>query len=88
MFTTSEDWVKTRDAEKILCISERSLLRLRKNKTLLAGTCWRRTIPNNLNSHIIYNIHECLEILNGISKATEMEVDLLAKDEKLEVIEE
>lgn len=88
MFSRSEDWVKTRDAEKILCISERSLLRLRKNKTLLAGKCWRRTIPDNLNSNVIYNIPKCQEVLNGATAAAEMEADLLAKSVKREVIEE
>ena len=87
MFSKHEDWVKTRDAEKILCISERSLLRLRKNKTLIAGKCWRRTIPNNLNSNVIYNIAACQEVLNGITAAAEMEADLLSKSVNKEVFE-
>ena len=78
MFSKPEDWVKTRDAERILCISERSLLRLRKNKTLTAGKCWRRTIPDNLNSHVIYNIPSCQEVLSGITAALEMEEDCLS----------
>ena len=82
------EWVKTRVAEELLCLSERSLLRLRKNKILSPGKCWRRTIPNNLNSNVIYNIPECQKILSGITAATEIETDLLAKSEKKEVIEE
>ena len=77
-FTTKE-WVKTREAEEILCLSVRSLLRLRKNKTLVPGQCWRRTIPGNINSHIIYNIPACLEILSGVTAAVEMEQDQLEK---------
>ena len=81
------EWVKTREAEELLCLSERSLLRLRKNKTLIAGKCWRRTIPDNLNSNVIYNIPACLDILNGISAATELEQDLLSQSRVQELAE-
>ena len=82
------EWYKTREAEKLLCLSERTLLRLRKNKTLIAGKCWRRTIPDNLNSNIIYNIPACLEVLNGITAAKEIEQDLLFQSQKEEIGEE
>ena len=72
------EWVKTRKAESLLCLSERTLLRLRQKKILTAGKCWRRTIPDNLNSHVIYNIPACQEVLSGITAGLEMEQDNLS----------
>ena len=85
MSSTTKEWAKTREAEVLLGISERSLLRLRKNKVLTPGHCWRRTIPNNVNSNVIYNIPACLEVLNGIAAANEVEQDLLEKEKQSEV---
>ncbi len=79
------EWVKTREAEEILCLSERSLFRLRKNKTLAPGKCWRRTIPDNINSNVIYNIPACLEVLSGVAAASEMEQDRLSNIRGMEV---
>ena len=79
------EWVKTREAEVILCLSERSLFRLRKNKTLVPGRCWRRTIPDNINSNVIYNIPACLEVLSGVAAASEMEQDRLSNIRGMEV---
>lgn len=79
------EWVKTREAEVILCLSERSLFRLRKKKTLVPGRCWRRTIPDNINSNVIYNIPACLEVLSGVAAASEMEQDQLSTLERTEI---
>jgi len=79
MSFTTKEWVKTREAEELLCLSVRSLSRLRKNKILSAGQCWRRTNPKNINSDVIYNIPECIKVLSGITAALEMEQDQFEK---------
>ena len=85
MSTKTKEWAKTREAEELLCLSERTLLRLRKDRTLVPGLCWRRTIPHNLNLNVVYNIPECLRVLNGITRASEMEMDMLANLKKKEI---
>ena len=78
-------WVRTPAAVEALCLSEKTLLRLRQRKVLKAGDCWRRTIPNNRNSHVIYNIPACQEVLSGLAAASEMEQDRLSKIREVEV---
>ena len=77
-----------RDAAYALSTSERTLARLRATGVLPIGRCWQRKNPTNKNSHCLYNIEACIEVLSGQSKAAEMETDLLANSEKKEVIEE
>jgi len=79
------EWVKTRVAERLLGISERTLFRLRKDKTLLPGSCWRRSIPHNLNSNVLYHIPSCLEVLSGVAAASEIEKDIFEKTSAMEV---
>ena len=62
-----------------LVISERTLLTMRNKGLLIEGTCWRRKIPQNPNSHTLYDLDACEEILNGLAKASSMEKDLLIK---------
>ncbi len=81
----TQTWARTRAAVGALCLSEKTLLRLRQRKVLKAGDCWRRTFPSNRNSHVIYNIPACLEALNGATRAAEMEQDRLATSRKKEV---
>jgi len=57
---------------------------LDKKKILTAGKCWRRTIPDNLNSHVIYNIPACQEVLSGITAGLEMEQDNLSSSREKE----
>ena len=83
--TDQSEWAKTRLAEELLCLSERSLLRLRQKGILSAGRCWRRTIPDNINSNVIYNIPACLEVLSGVAAASEMEQDQLSTLERTEI---
>ena len=80
--------VSQRDAAYVLSTSERTLARLRATGVLPIGRCWQRKNPTNKNSHCLYNIEACIEVLSGQSKAAEMETDLLANSEKKEVIEE
>ena len=80
--------VSQHEAAFALSTSERTLARLRATGVLPIGTCWQRKNPTNKNSHCLYNLEACLDVLSGQSKAAEMETDLLAKSEKKEVTEE
>ena len=80
--------VSQREAAFALSTSERTLARLRATGILTAGVCWQRKNPTNKNSHCLYNLESCLDVLSGKAKAAEMETDLLANSEKKEVIEE
>ena len=77
-----------REAALALSTSERTLARLRTNGILPIGICWQRKNPTNKNSHCLYNLEACLDVLSGQAKASEMETALLAKAEKKEVTEE
>ena len=80
--------VSQREAAFQLSTSERTLARLRATGVLPIGRCWQRKNPTNKNSHCLYNLEACIEVLSGKSKAAEMEEDLLSNSEKKEVIEE
>ena len=88
MSNSFRELVSQRDAAYVLSTSERTLSRLRATGVLPIGRCWQRKNPTNKNSHCLYNIEACIEVLSGQSKAAEMETDLLANSEKKEVIEE
>ena len=66
-----------------LGISERTLLTMRNKGLLIEGTCWRRKIPQNPNSHVLYHIENCEEVLNGLQRARSMEQDLLIKKKEV-----
>jgi hypothetical protein len=51
---TTTKWVTQREAADHLCLSERTLIRLRREGLLAAGECWHRKIPTNANSHVLY----------------------------------
>jgi len=78
-------WATQHDAADFLSMSERSLQRLRSDGTLTAGKCWRRKIPHNKNSHVLYNLEACEAVLSGTAKAQQMEVDHLSKVQAIEV---
>ena len=88
MSNSFRELVSQRDAAYVLSTSERTLARLRATGVLPIGRCWQRKNPTNKNSHCLYNIEACIEVLSGQSKAAEIETDLLANSEKKEVIEE
>ena len=88
MSNSFSELVSQRDAAYALSTSERTLARLRATGVLPIGRCWQRKNPINKNSHCLYNIEACIEVLSGKSKAAEMEEDLLSNSEKKEVIEE
>ena len=75
--------VTQKGASDWLGISERTLLTMRNKGLLIEGTCWRRKIPQNPNSHTLYNLDACEEILNGLAKASSMEQDLLKKTKEV-----
>ena len=66
-----------------LGISERTLLTMRNKGLLIEGTCWRRKIPQNPNSHVLYHLENCEEVLNGLQRARTMEPDLLIKKKEV-----
>ena len=75
---TIQKWVTQREAADYLRLSERTLIRLRRTQALTAGTCWRRKIPTNTNSHVIYALRACEEALSAATyNATYLEQDTL-----------
>ncbi len=81
----AQEWLKTPEASIVLGRSTKALQRLRADKTLPVGLCWTRTTPSNLNSHVLYNIPACLEVLSGVAAASEMEQDQLSTLKRTEV---
>ena len=84
---TFSKWATQYDAALFLCMSERSLHRLRNDGTLIPGKCWRRKIPHNKNSHVLYNLEVCEAVLSGSTAAEQMEIDQLSKVENVEISE-
>ena len=80
-------WVPQRDAAFALSTSERTLARMRADGLLPIGKCWRRKIPTNKNSHCLYNLEACLDVLSGQAKAAELEQDLLSQSRVEELAE-
>ena len=76
-----------RDAALALSTSERTLARLRANGILPIGICWQRKNPINKNSHCLYNLEACLDVLSGQAKAAELEQDLLSQSRVQELAE-
>jgi hypothetical protein len=72
-------WVTQRDAASHFCLSERSLIRLRKDGVLAPGSCWVRKIPRNTNSHVIYDLAACESALSEATIAASIEQDTLGK---------
>ena len=66
-------WVSQKEAANWLSRSERTLLNMRQAGMLVEGTCWIRKIPQNPNSHVLYNLDACEAILSGLAKASSME---------------
>lgn len=64
--TTSPKWLSQKQAAQVLNVSERTLARLRQTG-MEPGTCWRRKVPNNPNSHVLYNIERCDEYLHHLA---------------------
>ena len=69
-------YVSQREASDWLGRSERTLLTMRQAGLLIEGVCWIRKIPQNPNSHVLYNLDDCDEGLSGLAKASSMEPDL------------
>ena len=58
-FNITKKWVSQRIASDFLGVSERTLLTMRKQGVLTQGDCWRRKIPTNPNSHVLYELENC-----------------------------
>ena len=65
----NKKYVTHREAADWLGRSEKTLYKMRLNGLLIYGTCWIRKIPQNPNSHILYDLNACEEVLNGLAKA-------------------
>ena len=76
-------WVSQKEAANWLSRSERTLLNMRQAGMLVEGTCWIRKIPQNPNSHVLYNLENCEEVLNGLARARTMETDLPFKKKEV-----
>ncbi len=72
-----------REASDYLGRSERTLYTMRASGVLIEGTCWVRKIPCNVNSHVLYDVQACEEVLNGLQRANQMERDLLSRKKEL-----
>lgn len=70
-------WLNQRDAAEHLGLSERTLGRLRKNGVLVAGVCWRRKVPSNANSHVLYDVEAVNYALSAAARAALIEQDQL-----------
>lgn len=79
-------WVTQREASFALSTSERTLARLRSDGHLPVGLCWRRKVPTNKNSHCLYNLEACIDVLSGQAKASQMEEDKLSDVNETEVV--
>jgi len=67
-FTINVKWVSQKTASDYLGISERTLYKMRQQKVLTEGNCWRRKNPTNPNSHVLYNLEDCEQRLTLLSK--------------------
>ena len=76
-------WYSQNEAAEYFSISERTCLTMRQTGMLIEGTCWRRKIPQNPNSHVLYNLQACEEVLSGLARARTMETDLLIKKKEV-----
>ena len=79
----TKKWYSQKEAAEYFSISERTCLTMRQTGMLIEGTCWRRKIPQNPNSHTLYDLDACEEILNGLAKASSMEKDLLNRTKEV-----
>ena len=76
-------YVPQRIAAEYFSVSERTLLTMRQKGMLIEGTCWRRKIPQNTNSHVLYNLENCEEVLLGLQRASSMERNLLNRTKEV-----
>lgn len=64
-----------------LCLSPRSLLRLRADGIFEAGKCWIRKVPTNPNSDVLYDLSACQHALSAATIAAQIEQDRLGQRE-------
>tara|TARA_B100000886_G_scaffold97725_1_gene64824 strand:+ start:387 stop:677 length:291 start_codon:yes stop_codon:yes gene_type:complete len=80
---TKPKYVPQRIAAEYFSVSERTLLTMRQKGMLIEGTCWRRKIPQNPNSHVLYHLDNCEEVLLGLQRSRSMEQDHLIKKKEV-----
>lgn len=74
-------YVTAREAMEALCLSPRSLLRLRADGVFEAGKCWIRKFPANPNSDVLYDLLACQNALSAATIAAQIEQDRLGQRE-------
>ena len=74
-------YVPQKMAAEYFSVSERTLLTMRQTGMLIEGLCWRRKIPQNPNSHVLYHLDNCEEVLLGLQRSREMEQPFEKKKE-------
>ena len=74
-------WYSQKETAEYFSISERTCLTMRQTGMLIEGTCWRRKIPQNPNSHVLYHLENCEEVLLGLQRARSMEQPFEKKKE-------
>ena len=79
----NKKYFTSKEAAEYLARSERTLLNMRNAGMLIEGTCWIRKIPQNPNSHVLYNLENCDAVLNGLARASSMEQDLLKRTKEV-----
>ena len=79
----NKKYFTSKEAAEYLARSERTLLNMRNAGMLIEGTCWIRKIPQNPNSHVLYNLENCDAALNGLARASSMEQDLLKRTKEV-----
>ncbi len=77
----SVQYVTSREAEDVLRLSSRSLLRLRSEGILRVGVCWIRKFPTNPNSAVLYDLSACQHALSAATIAAQVEQDRLGQRE-------
>jgi len=63
--STNSPFVTQAELASHLRISQRTLIRLRRDGLLAAGECWHRKIPTNANSHVLYHLENCQKALSS-----------------------
>ena len=76
-------WYSQKETAEYFSISERTCLTMRQKGMLIEGSCWRKKIPQNPNSHVLYNLDACEEVLSGLARASSMEQDLLKRTKEV-----
>jgi hypothetical protein len=74
---SNSPFVTQKELADHLRLSQRTLIRLRRDGLLAAGECWHRKIPTNPNSHVLYHLQNCQKALSSETVILESQKNLL-----------